>query len=70
MEYCVTFTIDCFPAYTKFNKKKKVMAVLQIIGATATTHNYNDKTVAGHEDRTSDADVDDWYTGSVFTSGE
>lgn len=46
------------------------MAVLQIIGATATTHNYNDKTVAGHEDRTSDADVDDWYTGSVFTSGE
>lgn len=26
-----TFTIDCFPAYTKFNKTKKVLGLLQVI---------------------------------------
>ena len=27
-----TFTIDAFPAYNKFNKRKKVQAVIQVIG--------------------------------------
>ena len=26
-----TFTVDCFPAYTKFNKTKKVLGLLQVI---------------------------------------
>lgn len=65
-----TFTIDCFPAYTKFNKKKKVMATLQIISATDTTHNYKNEDVRGHKDRTKDSDVDGWYTKSVFDMGK
>ena len=66
-----TFTIDCMPAYTKFNKKKKVMATLQVVDKTDTTHNYKDKNVLGHEGRTKDSDVDSWYTKSVFgTAGE
>ena len=47
-----TFTIDCLPAYTKFNKKKKVMAVLQVVDKTDTTHNYKNTAVRGHENRT------------------
>lgn len=65
----LTFTIDCMPAYTKFNKKKKVMATLQIVDKTDTSHNYKNKAVLGHEGRTKDSDVNDWYTKSVF-SGE
>lgn len=61
-----TFTIDCFPAFTKFNKKKKVMAVLQVVDNTDTTHNYKNKEVLGHEGRTTDSDVDKWYTKSIF----
>ena len=61
-----TFTIDCFPAFTKFNKKKKVMAVLQVVDNTDTTHNYKNKEVLGHEGRTADSDVDKWYTKSIF----
>ena len=61
-----TFTIDAFPAYTKFNKKKKVMATLQIIEPAADTHNYPDSTVIGHGGRESDADVDEWYPFSLF----
>lgn len=61
-----TFTIDCLPAYTKFNKKKKVMAVLQVVDKTDTTHNYKNTAVRGHENRTKDSDVDSWYTKSVF----
>lgn len=61
-----TFVVDCFPAYTKFNKKKKVMAELQIVSTTETTHNYVEKSVMGHENRTSDADVNEWFTKSVF----
>lgn len=64
-----TFTIDCMPAYTKFNKKKKVMATLQVIDQTDTSHNYKNKNVLGHGGRTKDSDVDEWYTKSVF-SGE
>lgn len=43
------------------------MAELQIISTTDSSHNYNDKTVIGHKDRTKDSDVNDWYTHSVFT---
>ena len=62
------FKVDCFPAYTKFNKKKKVQALLQIIDTTAATaHDYSDKNILGHNNRTSDADVDGYYTKSVFS---
>lgn len=61
-----TFTIDCFPAYTKFNKKKKVMAALQVIDKTDTSHNYKTKSIMGHEGRDADSDVDAWYSKSVF----
>ena len=77
-----TFTIDAFPAYTKFNKSKKVMAALQIIDPTeAGGHNYADHTVVGHyEGRTTGADIygegvpadlqaDNMpYTNSIFTT--
>lgn len=43
-----TFTIDAFPAYTKFDKSKKVMAALQIIDPKAAGHNYNDMSIHGH----------------------
>lgn len=62
-----TFTIDCLPAYTKFNKKKKVMATLQVIDKTDTSHNYKNKDVLGHGGRTKDSDIDSWYNHSVFT---
>lgn len=65
-----TFTIDCFPAFTKFNRKKKVMAVLQVLDNTAASHNYRTKNVMGHEGRTSDADVDEWYKGSIFNESD
>jgi len=61
-----TFTIDCFPAFTKFNKKKKVMALLQVIDHTSETHNYKDKNVLGHEGRQNDTEIADWYSKSVF----
>lgn len=61
-----TFTIDCFPAFTKFNKKKKVMALLQVIDHTSETHNYKDKSVLGHEGRKDDTEVEGWYSKSVF----
>ena len=66
-----TFTIDAFPAYTKFNKRKKVMATLQIIDPTASGHNYTgDPNIIGHKGRT--ADDDDYFTGlydaSIFAS--
>ena len=56
-----TFTIDCFPAYTKFNKTKKVMASLQILDPTDVKHNYANKEVIGHKERT--ADDDEYFTG-------
>lgn len=68
-----TFTIDCFPAYTKFNKSKKVLATLQILDPTDAKHNYADKTVVGHEGRTSDHDTyfENLYgDNSVFTQIE
>ena len=60
-----TFTIDAFPAFTKFDKTKKVMAALQIVDTEAAVHNYNTK-ILGHEGRTSDSDVDSYYKHSVF----
>jgi len=63
-----TFTIDCFPAYTKFNKTKKVLAALQVLDPTDVKHNYANKEIIGHNDRT--ADDDEYFTGlydkSVF----
>lgn len=56
-----TFTIDAFPAYTKFNKRKKVMAALQIIDPSEAKHNYANKQVVGHDGR--DADHDDYFDG-------
>lgn len=72
-----TFTIDAFPAYTKFNKRKKVMAVLQIIDPSEAKHNYANKQVVGHgdgsgadslTDRTGDHDkyFDSLYDKSIF----
>lgn len=48
-----TFTIDAFPAYTKFDKsrKRKVMAALQIIDPQAAGHNYFDDSILGHPGR-------------------
>ncbi len=46
-----TFTIDAFPAYTKFDKTKKVMAALQIIDPQTAGHNYFDDTILGHAGR-------------------
>lgn len=69
-----TFTIDAFPAYTKFNKSKKVMAALQIIDPTAAHHNYADKSVLGHVGRTADDDTyfEGLYNNTIFdpVSGE
>ena len=72
-----TFTIDAFPAYTKFNKRKKVMAALQIIDPSEAKHNYANKQVVGHgdgsgpeslTDRTADHDTyfDSLYDKSIF----
>lgn len=62
------FTVDAFPAYTKFNKTKKVLATLQILDPTDAKHNYANKDVIGHKNRTADDDA--YFTGlydkSVF----
>ena len=67
-----TFTIDCFPAYTKFNKTKKVLATLQILDPTEVKHNYANPDVVGHDKRTSDNDtyVKSLYDKSVFDQVE
>ena len=56
-----TFTIDAFPAYTKFNKTEKVMATLQILEPEAAHHNYADTTVLGHNDERGDTDSEEYY---------
>ena len=63
-----TFTIDAFPAYTKFNKRKKVMAALQIIDPSEAKHNYANKQVVGHDGREADHDdyFDNLYDKSIF----
>lgn len=75
-----TFTIDAFPAFTKFNKNKKVMAALQIVDPTESGHNYPDKTIIGHEGRNAGLDIygegnaiediDKVYTTSIFDTTE
>lgn len=63
-----TFTIDAFPAYTKFNKAKKVMAALQILDPDADKHNYANEDIWGHKGRTSDDEAYDKeiYGNSIF----
>lgn len=46
------------------------MALIQVVDSTDTTHNYKNKNVLGHEGRTKDSDVDQWYGNSVFAQGE
>lgn len=69
-----TFTIDAFPAYTKFDKTKKVMAALQIIDPEAAKHNYADHTVLGHNNYRDDKDskeyYEDIYDKTVFLGSE
>lgn len=62
-----TFTLDCFPAYTKFNRTTKVLAALQVIDKAGAGHSYENKSILGHKGRTKDADIDTWYTKSIFT---
>ena len=53
-----TFTIDAFPAYTKFNKSKKVLAALQIVDPTsAGGHPYANTDILGHVKRTQGTDI-------------
>lgn len=60
-----TFTIDAFPAYTKFNKSKKVLAALQIVDPTAVGgHPYSVDTILGHVQRTQGTDI---YGEGVIT---
>ena len=60
-----TFTIDAFPAYTKFNKTKKVLAALQIVDPTAVGgHPYSVDTILGHVQRTQGTDI---YGEGVIT---
>lgn len=60
------FTIDCFPAYTSFSKSKKVLCQLNIVDPDVSSHNYNDKTIHGHVERTQDADIAGYWGGSIF----
>lgn len=62
-----TFTIDAFPAYTKFNKSKKVMAALQILDPVAYKHNYANKDIWGHDGRSNDEEAyENIYSNSIF----
>ena len=67
-----TFTMDAFPAYTKFDKTKKVMAALQIIDPSAAAHNYPDHTILGHNTYRDDKDSEEYYDAvydnSIFGS--
>ncbi len=56
-----TFTIDAFPAYTKFDKTKKVMAALQILDPSAALHPYDDTSIQGHGIGRGHLDTDDYY---------
>ena len=44
-----TFTMDAFPDYTRFNKTKKVLAAIQIIGGKATSDVYRTNTPSTHK---------------------
>lgn len=60
------FKIDCMPAYTKFDKSKKVLATLQVIDTAAGGHDYTDEAVLGHKGRTKDEEAAGWYSKSIF----
>lgn len=60
------FTLDAFPAYTKFDKTRKVLGEMQVIDSEGSTHNYSDKTIIGHLTRTDDDEATEGYAGSVF----
>ena len=40
------FTVDCFPAYTKFNKTKKVLGLIQVINEESTINDGNNDSKA------------------------
>ena len=40
------FTVDCFPAYTKFNKTKKVLGLIQVIDEESTINDGNNASEA------------------------
>ena len=44
-----SFVIDAFPAYTKFNKTKKVLATLQILDPNDAKHNYSNTDEVSYE---------------------
>ena len=44
-----TFTMDAFPDYTRFNRTKKVLAAIQIIGGNATSDVYRTNTPSVHQ---------------------
>ena len=47
-----TFTVDAFPDYTKFNKKEKVLATIQVIGgSTAAMVERNETNNITHEEK-------------------
>jgi hypothetical protein len=43
-----TFTMDAFPDYTRFNRTKKVLAAIQIIGGNAVNDVYRTTTPSSH----------------------
>lgn len=43
------FVIDAFPAYTAFNKARKVLCVLNVLDPTAGAHDYSDTSIHEHE---------------------
>lgn len=69
-----TFTIDCMPGYTKFNKTNKVLATLQVIDVTEESHDYSDKGILGHEGRENDDEIAEgesaYYKHSIFDGSE
>lgn len=54
------------PAYTKFDKSKKVLATLQVIDTAAGGHDYTDEAILGHKGRTKDEEAAGWYSKSIF----
>ena len=65
-----TFTVDCFPAFTKFSRNHTSLAQLQVIDTISEdVHDYTNKGINGHSGK-AETDVkqapDQAYTGSVF----
>ena len=61
-----TFTMDAFPGYTYFDKKKKVLCVIQVVeDVTGSTTTWD--TVMPHDDTNDPVDVDG--DGTVDNNG-